>query len=71
MSRPKAEPEYILETSEEISQEWVHGRISAQKYKDQVQVKLRELYKAVSISVDTLERIRDSLRELEQLRQEL
>ncbi len=63
-------PEFILETLEETSQEWVHGRISNQKYRDQVQVRSRQLYKALTILGGTLEAIRDSVRELEQLRVE-
>ncbi len=64
------EPEFILEALEETSQEWVHGRTSNQTYKDQVQVKSRQLYKALTILVGTLDAIRDSVRELEQLRVE-
>ncbi len=67
MSRTTNTPEYNLEKT---SQEWDHSEVINQSYRDQVQVKSRLLYTRLNLVIDILEKIQDSVRELEQLREE-
>ncbi len=64
-------PEYTLEEkSGKTYPQWDHSRISIQSYKVQVLVRSRQLYTELSLVQDILEKILDSVRELEQLRED-
>ncbi len=71
MIQYSTEPEYsVEEKSEKISQQLDLLRTSSRTYKAQVQVRSRLLYVDFNTVLTTLERIRDSLRELEQYRED-
>ena len=55
------------EVSERMSQQWAPLGIFPLNSWDQQAVKLRQLYQVCTMLVDISERIRDSVRELEQL----
>ncbi len=54
-----------------MSQRWVPSKECKLKYKGQVQERLRLLYTELRLAIDILSEIQDSVRELEQLREEL
>ncbi len=61
------QPVSLTEVSERMSQQWVPLGITPLNSWDLEAAKLRQLYQACTILVDISERIRDSVRELEQL----
>ncbi len=62
--------ESTLVNSEKMSQQWDHLETIDLTYRDQVQVRSRLLYTELTMVSDILGKILDSVRELEQLRQE-
>ncbi len=71
MSPSSTEPEFIVQESEKTHLTESLQDCTNQIYKVQVQAKLRQLYEALSLSIELLEKTRDSVRELEQLREDL
>ncbi len=67
MSQRAGELEFILDSlSAKKYPQWDHSGIIDQNSWDQAAAKLRQLYRACTMLVDISERIRDSVRELEQ-----
>ncbi len=67
MNHRELELEFILDkVSAKKYPAWNHSRVLNQNSWDQEAAKLRQLYRACTMLVDISERIRDSVRELEQ-----
>ncbi len=71
MTQFRAVPEYSLEEkSARTYPQWDHSRVLNQTWLGQEGVRLRQLYAVCTMLVDISERIRDSVRELEQSQRE-
>ncbi len=68
----KPEMEYTLDShSAKMYPQWDHSRVITPNSWDLEAAKLRQLYEVCTLLVDISERIRDSVRELEQSEREL
>ncbi len=67
---PSTVPEFLVEASERMCQQWDPSRIICQNCKDLVQVKSRHLYTGLGLVIDILVDIRDSVRNMQYLSSE-